>query len=301
MTSQILEELNERLAMPGLTFVAGPGDLPVVQIENEHATAAIALQGAHVLSFQPSGQGDVLFMSRQAIFAPGTPIRGGIPVCWPWFGKNASDPSLPQHGFVRTMPWEVRAAGSGEEGTYVEMALTDNDATRALWPHPFELRLIVTVGRTLRLELVAINTGGQAVTLTSALHTYFAIGDASTISIHGLEGLTYLDKLEDYAQKHQDGPITISDETDRIYLDTAGTCTIEDPKLGRRIIIAKSGSRSTVVWNPWKTRAREMRDFAPDEYQTMVCVETTNAATDVVTVGPGDAHRLIVVISAEQA
>lgn len=297
-----LDVLNVQFALPEqLRFAAGLGDLPTVQVTNDHATATIVLQGGHVLAFQPRDTDPVLFVSQESHYTPGKSIRGGIPICWPWFGPHPTDSTQPQHGFVRVAPWSVRGTSATADGaTQLRLGLTDSEATLAHWPHPFDLELEITVGHTLTVELIARNTGSETFTCTGALHSYFNVGDVTAIAVEGLDGLAYIDKL-DQGQRHvQHGPVTISAETDRIYLDTPPRCTIIDPQLQRRIHLSSAGSRSTVVWNPWIEKAQSMADFADDEYPGMVCVETANAGDDVITVAPGGEHRLRVTIEVER-
>jgi len=293
--------LNEQFAIAQhITFAATTGGLPVAEIHNSHATASVAVQGGHVITFQPHGQQPVLWVSSLSVYAPGKTIRGGIPVCWPWFGAHPTDATKPSHGFVRAAMWQVRGTSVGPaDVTEIRLGLTDSLATLALWPHAFELELVVTVGAQLRVELIARNPGEQPFVCSGALHTYLTVGDARRIVINGLDGSDYLDKVEGFQRKSQHGPVTIEGETDRVYLDTAATCVIDDPALDRRIGIAKDGSQTTVVWNPWAEKARQLADFGDEEYLSMVCVETVNAVTDVVTIAPGGEHRLNAVIGLE--
>ncbi|MSR83104.1 MAG: D-hexose-6-phosphate mutarotase [Candidatus Latescibacteria bacterium] len=294
-----LEELNQRYALPGLLrFAPGPGGLPTVHISDPHAQGMLVLQGAHVLQFQPRGQQPVLWASQHSFYAPGRPIRGGIPLCWPWFGAHPTDATKPGHGFARTSAWEVLGTSAGPTGTSIELGLLPTPATLALWPHPFSLRLRVLFGAQLEVELHVHNPGDQAFTFSAALHSYFAVSQVSAITITGLEESPYFDKVGG-APLRQEGPVQISAETDRVYQDTTAECHIEDPGLGRRICVAKQGSRSTVVWNPWAAKATRMEDFGDEEYRQMVCVETANAPPDQVTVPPGSAHCLQALIRVE--
>lgn len=299
--STTLEALNHQFAIPGqLSFQAGPGDLVIAEINNRHATATLALQGAHVIAYQPHGHQPVLWASQNSPYQAGKSIRGGIPVCWPWFAAHPTDTSKPAHGFARTSLWAVTATtGAEHERTQIQLELADTPATQALWPHAFTLQLIVTVGPELQVELVTRNAGSEPFTITEALHSYFSLSHIDAIVIHGLEETAYLDKVEAFRPKRQEGPVTIHSETDRIYLDTTATCVIEDKGWRRRVSIAKTGSRSTVVWNPWRDRARAMADFGEEEYAGMVCVETANAADDIIVLSPGEAHRLEAVIKVE--
>ena len=300
MNSAGLDMLNDQFAIAGhVSFEAGPGGLPVTQIRNAHAAATVAVQGGHVVGFQPHGYAPVLWVSSHSRYEPGKAIRGGIPVCWPWFGPHPSDPAKPAHGFVRTAMWAVEATGVVAGGaTSIRLGIADDEATRALWPHAFRLQIAITVGQALHVELIARNTGGERFICGGALHSYFSVSDVSGVAIHGLDGCAYIDQL-DGQRKIQHGPLTIAAETDRVYLDTTAECVIDDPGLARRIRIAKAGSRSTVVWNPWAAKAQRLPDFGDQEYHGMVCVETANAREDVVTLAPGDEHRLGVTIGVE--
>jgi D-hexose-6-phosphate mutarotase len=296
-----LEALNDTFAITGqLSFQVGPGGLPLAQIRNRHAAAMVSLYGAYVLAFQPHGHDPLLWFSSHGPYQPGKSIHGGIPVCWPWFGPHPTDPSKPSHGFVRTAMWNVLAAAALTGGaTQLRLSLVSDEDTRDLWPHDFQLRLVVTVGAELRVELIVRNPGSAPFTCSGALHSYFAVSDAGAITIQGLDGCEYIDKVDGNQRKLQRGPVRIESETDRVYLNTAAPCTIDDPGLGRRTTIAKSGSHSTVIWNPWAEKARNLADFRDGAYRGMVCVETANAGSDTITVAPRGEHRLVAIISAE--
>ena len=296
-----IEALNDRFAIDGhVAFEAGPGGLAVARVANGLAEATVAINGAHVMSFQPRGCEPVLWMSASSRFEAGAPIRGGIPVCWPWFGPHPTDADKPAHGFARTSTWTVMETGTGDGGeTVVRLGLVDNDRTRAMWDHAFALELIVTVAARLGVVLAVGNPGESPFTCGGALHSYFAVSDVADVAVAGLDGCTYIDKLDGAAEKVQDGPVTISAETDRVYVDTTADCVIDDRGLARRIRIAKRGSGTTVVWNPWSAKAARMPDFGDDEFPAMLCIETANAAADTVTVPPGGHHFLQTVISVE--
>lgn len=296
-------QLNQRYAIAGqLAFVTGPGGWPVASIDNEHAMAEVSVYGGQVLTFVPRGEEyPVLWLSGRAHYALGKAIRGGIPVCWPWFGDHPGDASKPAHGFARTQTWQVAATQALRDGaTRIDLRLHDNDATGALWPHRFELETRITVGAVLQVELIAKNTDVKPVTCSAALHSYFDVSDIEAITILGLEGCDYLDKVRNYQRKTQENGITVGAESDRIYLDTASDCIIDDAERQRRIHIGKSGSGTTVVWNPWRDKAARMSDFAPQDYRNMVCVEAANAADDSVTLAPGAIHTLATHISVER-
>ena len=301
-----LADLNSRFGLPTLKFVEGPGGLIFAEIDNKLGSATLCLQGAHVTTFRPKDQADpVIWLSDMAKFVVGKSIRGGVPVCWPWFGPHASQSGFPGHGFARTVMWDVvgtAALASGE--TAITLALLDNEQTRAQWPHPSRVELKAVVGKDLKIDLITTNMGDGDITIGEALHTYFRIGDIADIRITGLEGSTYVDKVDGGDSKTQAGAVTCAGEVDRVYVNTDATCVIEDNRLKRRIVVAKSGSRSTVVWTPWAEKADKMGDFGPmvaneGGWRAMVCVESGNTLDNVVTVPAGQTHTLSVTYSAE--
>jgi D-hexose-6-phosphate mutarotase len=298
-----LQSLNETFAITNqLDFTSSPGGLTLAEVRNRHAAATISLHVAQVLAFQPHGRRPVLWRSQKSQYQPGKAIRGGVPICWPWFGPHPSDPAKPAHGFARVSVWSVLATAALANGaTQLRLRLRDSDATYDLWPHSFDLRAVITVGPQLRVELIARNYGDEPYTCGGALHSYFAVGDVRAIAIHGLDGCEYIDQADGNQRKTQQGPVTIGGETDRVYLNSVATCAIEDPSLGRRIDIAKVGSRTTVVWNPWAEKARRLADFGDEEYYGMVCVETANAYSDSATVSPGGEHRLAAIIGVDES
>lgn len=301
MSQVDLAVLNSKFGIPGqLAFKDGPGGLAVAEVGNSHATASIALQGAHVMTWAPRGARPVIWLSKFAKFASGKSIRGGAPICWPWFGAHASEPKYPGHGFARTVMWEVVGAERlRDDRTRLTFRILQDDTTRTQWPHATEALNIVTVGSSLELELVTRNAGNAAITVGDAFHTYFEVSDIRHCRIHGLGGLSYLDKADDGSKKQQIGAIAVGEEVDRIYLDSVADVMIDDPGYRRRIRVAKHGSRSSVVWNPWIGKAEKMGDFGPNGYLKMVCVESTNCADDVVQIAPGTEHRLAVRYSVE--
>jgi D-hexose-6-phosphate mutarotase len=294
-----LDALHHTFAIPGVAnIVLGNGDLPCVDITNTHAKARIYLHGAHVTHFQPHGADPVLWMSANSRFANNAPIRGGIPICWPWFGPNPQNASLPAHGFARTTSWILSTIRSENNGdTTVILSLQDSEATRALWPHSFQLTMTIRVGNKLDLQLSSKNTGNTSFTYAEALHSYFAVQDVRNISIAGLQGVKYLDKVSGQSQQVSSAPIIIGGETDRVYHATTSLCTVHDTKKLRDIIIAKQGSQSTVVWNPWIAKAAAMADFGNEEWPSMVCVEIANALDDVITLTPEASHTMQATIS----
>ena len=290
---QLNDEFSLEVAGNRLHFTTGKGDMPFVEIQNQHASALISLQGAHLLSWIPAGEDEVIWLSEEATFAAGKSIRGGVPICWPWFGAHASNADFPAHGFARTTNWQVVITEALDDGcTRITFTTQPQAETEAMWPAETSVQYQITVGEKLEMELITHNNGSAPITIGQALHTYFKVGDISKVALHGLDDTYYLDKLEAFKRKTQHGPILINEEVDRIYLDTASDCVIEDQALQRNIIIIKCGSHSTVVWNPWQETANKMGDLGNDGYRQMLCVESSNAADDVVTIEPGKAHQL---------
>jgi len=296
--------LNERFGICGhLRFAPGPGGLVVAEVANAAGTARVALHGAHVLDFAPRGARPVLWLSGKSWFASDKPIRGGIPVCWPWFGAHPTDSTSPAHGFARISDWDVLDTWADSDSiTGLRLRLRDSEATRRLWDHAFEAVVEVRVGRDLAVALVMRNPGATPYTVTAALHTYFAVSDVTQVRVLGFDGCPYVDTVGGARTPGvQHGPITVKAETDRVLGECAGEARIEDPPWGRSLRVRKSGSRSAVVWNPWIAKARRMPDFGDDEYPGMICVETTNAPGDERTVPPGDEHRLEAIVSVKSA
>src|SRR3954462_1164030 len=245
-------KLNQRFGIAGVAdIVDGNGGLSKIRIKSSVAEGEIYLHGAHLTSWKPAGAEEVIFMSRLSRFEEGSPIRGGVPICFPWFGPNAEIPKAPAHGFARTRPWQLDAVEQTPVGVSVTMSLESDDETRKWWPPSFQLLFRVNFGQTLVLDLPLTNTGTAPLRFEEALHTYYRIGDISKTRLVGLDGVHYLDKTDAGDEKIQHDEIVIGAETDRVYLNTTGPVEIVDPVLRRRISIRKDNSQNTVVWNPW--------------------------------------------------
>ena len=293
----MIEQLNANFGITGqLEFIAGKGGLPMIQVKTAKAKALISLHAGQVLSYQPAGEADdVMFLSEKAYYQDGKAIKGGAPVCWPWFGADPEGKGRPGHGFVRNRPWNVVATEAMSNGDIkVTLGLVDTPDTRAIWPQSFSLLQEIIIGDTLNLSLITRNTGKEKFTITQAFHTYFKVGDITRAKVTGLAGCDYLDKTGGgSAQKHQTGDVIIGAEVDHIYLNVGNTLTIDDAAFNRRIQITSQGSKTAVVWNPWEKIARDMADLEDDDYKRLLCVETTNAADDVREVAPGGECRLV--------
>ena len=255
------------------------------------------LHGAHVTQFKKKDEPPLLFMSQCSRFAEGQPIRGGIPLIFPWFGAREG---LSQHGFARTKSWDLKEFAPARDGS-VSVRFRLPDCPEAAAFPPFTADYIVTVNQALTLELIVTNRSKEAdFTFENCLHTYFDVGDATAISVSGLKGASYLDKVAGFMEKTEtEEAVRIASEVDRIYLNTTSTVEILDPRLGRKIFVEKQGSVSTVVWNPWTAKARQMSDFGNEEYERMVCVESGNVAANSICLPPGGSSTLSVKLRSE--
>lgn len=280
-----LEHLNQQFAdCPGLEFV-NIGALTLAKIDTPAARAMVAIQGAQIFEWQPTHEEHpVLWRAKEPLYETGKSIRGGVPICWPWFGDH---PTLSMaHGFVRARDWQLIGAQTSPDHTVrLHWRLTDTPETLALWPSAFELDVLMHIGSALRIQLVTHNTGPAPFSITQGLHTYLKVGDARSLILRGLEGTYYLDKLKGFARAYQDDTLTIPGAVDRIYFGTNHPVEIEDGELNRCILVDKEGSHSTVVWNP---DDRVPSGMHPEESRNMVCVEAVNAADDTVSVAPGE-------------
>ncbi|GAA5478077.1 putative glucose-6-phosphate 1-epimerase [Haloferula helveola] len=264
---------------------------PVYEIDHPTCTARVALHGAHVMEWQPKHVSDpVLYLSPEAVLREGKAIRGGIPVCWPWFNAHPTDPSLPSHGFARSTFWKT-----GEFSTDGDAVTLRFTFEKGAW-HA-ELRL--SLGEALEAELTTTNRGDQPVPVSGALHSYLRVGDISAIHIEGFDGCGYLDTVGAPAARRQDGPVRFDSEVDRIY-DTHGSSRLVDPTLHRTITVEKSGSPSTVVWNPWIEKAAALGDLPDEGYKDFVCIEAAIANDLAVRLAPGESHKFSTRIRVEE-
>lgn len=299
-----IEQLNADYGITDkVKFVEGKGGFPVMEISNEYAKAAISVYAGHVLSFQPVDLAeDVMFFSSKAYYQDGKAMKGGVPVCWPWFGPDPESKGRSSHGFVRNRPWQVRDVASTQNGeTKVVMGLKDTEETRKIWDYSFDLAIAITVGSSLTIELITRNTGNQPFSITQALHTYFKIGNINQVAVLGLEDHAYIDKVDNNQQKTQTDIVTFDGECDRIYLDVPAELTIDDKALKRKIKITATNSNTAIVWNPGAEAAKKMADLGDQDYLNFVCVETANAAKEIVEVAANDEYQIIANYAIEKA
>ncbi len=269
-----------------------------MEIHNNQAEAKIALQGAHLFHYKAKDESSLLWLSKAAYFEEGKAIRGGIPVCFPWFGKNKDDPSLPQHGFARTQLWTVVLEEERDEGTtHIRLQLKPNADTLKQWAYLFDVTLDITISHALSIALNVTNTDTKPFEISTALHTYLSVSDIDNISIKGLENRTYYDALEG-KNFIQDGDIFIQEEVDRVYVTPSEMITLLDGDT--KVNLQQEGSNSLVVWNPWIEKSKQMADMTEDGYRTMVCLETSNAQEDSRVLKPNESHVLRAIISQEK-
>ena len=294
-----LEELNRQFGIPGVAeFQYGNGGLTKLVMSGQGSVAEVYLLGGHVTSFRPAGRADVLWLSEKSNFEVGKAIRGGIPICHPWFGPLEADPAAPMHGYVRLTELDVES-----------VSLTDDDGVEAVlgkrfekpagmnWPGDYELRVRVTVGRSLTVAVETKNIGADELVVSEALHTYLAVSDVRKVSVTGLAGEAFWCKVTSTAGVESDEPVTFGGEFDRVYKGATGEVVLHDAGMGREIHVAKRGSRSTVVWNPWIKKAAAMADYGDDEWPGMLCIETANALEEAVRIAPGQTHEMATTVT----
>ncbi|WLI06648.1 D-hexose-6-phosphate mutarotase [Pseudomonas sp. FP597] len=277
-------------------------------IRHNGAELRVAQQGAHIFSYQRDGEQPLIWPNPAAVFKQGKGIRTGVPVCWPWFGvfdrnppsvkaMRQSDQPAGAHGFVRTALWELAGTAFEGEALRIDLILPVPAGGFPGWPHQVDLKLSLLLDDHLHIRLTSHNRGTDTVTLSQALHTYFAVSDVRNVQVEGLDGTTYIDTADGWSEKTQSGLLSFTAETDRIYLGTPAELSIVDNDWQRRIQLSSEGSKSTVIWNPWTERAKAFDDMVDDGWQGMLCIETANVLDDVVELAPGKSHILGVSIT----
>lgn len=269
----------------------------------------VAQQGAQILSYQQGEQPPLIWLSPQAAYQRGQSVRGGVPLCWPWFGDLRRNPQAvqahfhleqaPAHGLVRTLDWELLGIDEGGDAVTLRFAYDTRTQPLEGWPRDVGLTFVVRLADDLGMSLETHNRGTEPLTLSQALHSYFAVSDVRQVSVEGLQGCRYIDTLQDWQELRQQEALVFDAETDRIYFDTAARLSIVDPGWGRRIHLDARGSRSAVLWNPWVDKAKRLSQFPDDAWQNMLCIETANVLEDVVQLNAGERHRLELRLSSE--
>lgn len=285
-------------------------ELTCWRVRYEACELLISQQGAQILSYQEDQQPPLIWLSEQAAYQRGQSVRGGVPICWPWFGNLQRNPqavqamhlqpdTAPAHGLVRSLDWQLRGIDSLDDG--IQLDFVFNSATQPLadWPHAAELHLRIRLDGRLHIELHSRNLGDTPLAISQALHSYFAVSHIRQIEVEGLHGCRYIETLEDWQQRQQDGALHFAGETDRIYLDTPAQLSILDRAWQRRIHLHSSGSNSAVLWNPWIDKAQRLSQFAADAWQGMLCIEHANVMDDIRVLAAGEQHQLSVSISSQ--
>ena len=299
MTPAEIDVLNRGFGIPELVAVIpGNSGLAKVRVTAPWASADFYLHGAQLTSWQPSGAEEVLFLSEHSSWLDGRAIRGGIPVCFPWFRSNVDDPSAPAHGFVRTKEWQLESVKVEEQSVVILSSTEDDGSTQRWWPHAFRLVHKVSIGELLRLELKVMNTGQTPFRFEEALHSYFRVSRAEGVSIRGLDQIAYLDNVDENRQKPQAGDLSLTGKTDNAYIGVHSPVELVDLGFGRRIRTEKTNSATTVVWNPWQDGAASIHDLGNDEWRQFVCVEASNILSSAISLAPGQEHSMVAIISA---
>jgi D-hexose-6-phosphate mutarotase len=297
MQINLIPEKLRRLEIPGrVEIVNGCSNLSLVKITTPWSTAEIYLHAAHVAGFQKNGEPPLLFLSAKSYFADGKAIRGGVPICFPWFGPREGEPA---HGFVRFMAWELVETAAAPDGAVTIRLRLPKAGVKPEWT-ALRTELVVTVSETLTMELIGTNESvDTTLAIENCLHTYFQVGDINQVSLNGLQNAPF----DDFAagaggarKVETDAALLISKETNRVYPDNVATVEIHDAQLKRTIRVEKFHSASTVVWNPWTTQ-KLPDDFDPIEYTGMVCVESGNVKQNKLSLTPGQTAALKVVFS----
>jgi glucose-6-phosphate 1-epimerase len=295
-----IAQLNEHFGIPGvLAFHKRDSGLIYADVTTPQAKATVYLQGAHLTAWQPTGQQPVIFLSRKSDLVPGKPIRGGVPIAFPWFANRHDGKTGPSHGFARIQDWTLAFAAMAGDDLHLTFTLGPTQISHDLGYDNFGLAFQLIIGRSLTMRLTVANKAEAPLVFEEALHTYYAVGDVHEVVLNGLEGTSYIDKVDNFQVKPQNGPVTITSQTDRVYQNTTATCVLHDNAGKRRITIAKQGSNTTVVWNPWETGAAKIPDLDPTEWHEYLCVETVNAAANAVTLAPGASHTMQAHITVE--
>ncbi|WP_318435495.1 D-hexose-6-phosphate mutarotase [Photobacterium leiognathi] len=281
-----LRQLSTVNALSDHVTVCEYQGINIIRVIHPLAEAGISLHGGHLIWFKPAGEKDIIWLSENAEFDTQKAIRGGIPVCWPWFGKAGT----PSHGFARTSQWTLQEHRENENGVIVSLQLEDNEETRTLWPYKFNNVLTFEIGTELKVSLTSTNTDSQPWSYGGALHTYFDIADINNIEITGM-GSTYLDSTQQGKACEGGDVLTFTSETDRVYTQPEATITINDKNNERNILVTNEGHNAAVIWNPWQELSISMGDMADNSFETMVCVESTIHQPSI-ELAPGQSHTL---------
>jgi len=277
----------------------GNGGMQRVEINGPLGQGEVYLHGAHVTSWKPVGKDEVLFLSTKSRWQEGQAIRGGIPICFPWFRAKTDDPLAPAHGFARTRTWQLQSIVETDRGVVVSLVTESDASTLRWWPAEFRLVHRVTFGSDLRLELLCTNTGKTPLRFEEALHSYYRVSDVAHTRVQGLNNVPFLDNTDSNKEKTQHGDVAITSQTDSAYIGTTSDVDLLDPQMRRRIRLHKENSLTTVVWNPWCEGAATLRDLGDGQWTQFLCIEASNIMGSTVNLEPGREHGLTAVLTVE--
>lgn len=296
-----IDALQSSFGIPNLLeVIPGNGGLPKIHVTAPSATADIYLHGAQVTSWRPAGHQEVLFLSERSRWEDGRAIRGGIPICFPWFRSKADDASAPVHGFVRTKQWHLDSVRAEDDSVIIVCSTENDESTRRWWPHSFRVVHTISIGKSLRLQLTVTNTGDTPFTFEEALHSYIRVAQSDRARVRGLDQASYLDNVDQNHRKVQSGDITFAHKTDNAYLDVGGAVELIDPAWRRTIRTEKENSTTTVVWNPARDGAASLADLGDEEWRQFVCVEASNILGHAISLAPGQQHTMQALLTVEQ-
>ncbi|MBU2895439.1 D-hexose-6-phosphate mutarotase [Vibrio hepatarius] len=264
--------------------------IKIIRITHDKATAGISLHGGHLVSYKPAGKKDLIWISEKAVFDGKAALRGGIPVCWPWFGRIAS----PAHGFARTTEWSLTQHREDAHGVIIELGLSPSQKSLEIWPFQFDARLIIEIGDELKLTLDITNTDVKPWRFSAALHSYLNVSDVRDTIITGA-GSEYEDNLQNQLRCIGHDPLQLTDTIDRVYIHPDLQICLKDIGYKRQLIIENQGHNSAVLWNPWRQGSADLNDMADDGYLTMMCIESSLHASSLEEgkeLQPGDNHQL---------
>lgn len=274
--------------MGSVTTLKHPNGLEYVNVDTELCQARIFMQGAQIDQFIPAGKPPLLWVSSADDYQPGNGIRGGIPVCWPWFGMN-ENPDFPQHGFARNKVWKLESVKMRNQIVDLVFSLPATEFERQYWPHNTEVKVLFSLGESLSVSIVNTNNDDTSISLTQALHSYFPIGDIHQLTASGFSQSKYIEFGQGPIQQPQD-TVTFDRETDRVYTDLASCQELHTPQ--GTIVVSRENSQSAILWNPWIDKSVRLSRFNNDDYLSMVCLEAANVLEDNVVLAPGESHTL---------
>ena len=276
---------------PSVSIEQTDTGLEYINVASEFCSAKIFLQGAQLTEFTPAGKKPLIWVSSEEDYQEGKSVRGGMPICWPWFGVN-SNPDWPIHGVARTSLWRADEVTEQDEQIKVSLTLPMAQVDESYWPHKSKLKVEFVLTTKLEVRLTTTNLSNQTITFTQALHTYFPTPAIAETQVDGLQGSKYIEFGE--GPFDQNELVGFARETDMVYTQAADTQRIITPD--GIIEVGRENSSSCVLWNPWIEKSKRLSNFADDEYHTMLCLEAANVMDDSAVVAPGESHTLTTTI-----